>query len=338
MSKIQRQIPTEILFDIFLFIPRSDLPGLILTCSLFFSVAQPLLFQRLWLLRWGTERTIPFVDAMESHPRLAHMIRVLNLGQCFSFRSFGLVKRLLSVATRVDELLIAGHTYGMTSAFLEYPFLLCNIRRIRCCVDSAQFFTKLIPSLPSLRCLQVDYVGRGVTESTGFALPLEGHEQRSLDQLVKYSGPSFVLHSLSSGSHIRHITSLDPLTTPLLYHLGQAVGNQLESLHLQQERSGRFCIHDHHCLPPTLLPSLFPNLQSVAWLGITLSLSDQVGARISLSSKTPDLSYSYTRKIHPPTFLTKLFLMHSSSSLGYVASGSWLNARAYTAQACFTHS
>jgi hypothetical protein len=288
MSKIQRRIPPEILLDIFLFVPRSHLSVLILTCSLFFSVAQPLLFQRLWLLRWGTEPTIPFVDAMESHPRLAQMIRVLNLGQCFSSRSFGLVKRLLSVATRVDELLIAGHTYGMTSAFLEYPpELLCNIRRIRCCVDSAQFFAKLIPSLPSIRCLQVDYVGRGVAESTCFDLPLEGPQQRNLDQLVKYSGPSFVLHSLSSGSHIRHITSLDPLSTPLLYHLSQVVGNQLESLHLQQEKSGRFCVYDHHCLPPTLLPSLFPNLQSVAWLDITLISNDQVGVRVTPQFENP---------------------------------------------------
>jgi len=101
-----------------------------------------------------------FVDAMERPPRLAQMIRVLNLGQCFSSRSFRLVKRLLSVDTRVDELLIAGHTYRMTSAFLEYPpELLCSIRRIRCCADSDELFIKSIPSLPSLRSLQVDYVG-----------------------------------------------------------------------------------------------------------------------------------------------------------------------------------
>jgi hypothetical protein len=250
MSTIQTQIPTEILLDIFLYIPRSQLSVLTLTCSSFFSVAQSLLFQRVWVLRWGTERTIPFVDAMEHHPRLAQMIRVLNLGQCFSSRSFGLLKRLLSVATRIDELLIAGHTYGMTSAFLEYPpELLCNISRIRCCVDSDEFFAKFIPSLPSIRCLQVDYIGRGVAESTNFALPLEGPAQRSLDQLLKYSGPSFVLHSLSSRSHIRHITSLEPLTTPLLHHLGQVVGNQLESLHLQQEKSRSF-----PCSRPPLPP------------------------------------------------------------------------------------
>ena len=311
MSKLQTKIPTEILLDIFLFIPRSELSVLTLTCSLFFSVAQPLLFQRVWVLRWGTERTVPFVDAMERHPRLAQMIRVLNLGQCFSSRSFWLVKRLLSAATRVDELLIAGHTYGMTSAFLEYPpELLCNIRRIRCCMDSGDFFAKFIPSLPSIRCLQVDYVGRGVPESTTFPLPPEGPAQRSLDQLVKYSGPSFVLHSLSSDSHVRHITSLEPLTVPLLRHLGQVVGQQLESLHLQQEQSGSFRVHDHHCLPPTLLPSLFPNLQSVAWLSVPLSLNDQVGVHVSLKLKIPDRSYSHTRKIHLPTVLPKLLLMY----------------------------
>jgi len=292
MSKIERQIPPEILFDIFLYIPRLELSAVTLTCSFFFTIAQSLLFQRVWVLRWGTERTIPFVDAMERHPHLAQMIRVLNLGQCFSSRSFGLVKRLLSVATRVDELLIAGHTYGMTSAFLEYPpGLLCNIRRIRCCVDSDKFFAKLVPSLPSIRCLQVDYVGRGVAETTNFALPLDGPAQRSLDQLVKYSGPSFVLQSLSSGSHIRHITSLEPFTTPLLHHLGQMVGNQLESLHLQQGKSGHFRVYEHHCLPPTFLPSLFPNLQSVAWLSIALitpSLNDQVGIRVRLVLKTSD--------------------------------------------------
>ena len=47
------------------------------------------------------------VGAMGRHPRLAQMIRVLNLGPCFSSRSFGFVKRLLSAAIRVDELLIA---------------------------------------------------------------------------------------------------------------------------------------------------------------------------------------------------------------------------------------
>lgn len=281
MPKIETQIPTEILLDIFLYIARSELSVLTLTCSIFFAIAQPLLFQRVSVLRWGTERSVPFVDAMERHPRLAQMIRVLNVGQCFSARSFGLVQRLLSATTRVDELLIAGHTYGMTRAFIEYPSeIFYNIRRIRCCVDSDEFFAKFIQSLPSLRCLQVDYVGRGVAESTNFVLPLEGSAKRILDQLVKYSGPAFVLQSLSSDSHIRHITSLEPITTPLLRHLGQVVGNQLESLHLQQEKSGRFHIYDHHCLPYTLLPSLFPNLQSVAWLSITLSLDDQVGPRL----------------------------------------------------------
>ena len=293
MSKIETQVPTEILLDIFLYIPRSELSVLALTCSLFFTVAQPLLFQRVSVLKWGTERTIPFVDTMERHPRLAQMIRVLSLGQCFSSRSFGLVKRLLSVTTRVDELLIAGHTYGMTSAFLEYPpELFCNIRRIRCCVDSDEFFTKFIQSLPSLRCLQVDYVGRGVAESANFVLPLQGCAKQVLDQQVKYAGPSFVLQSLSSDSHIRHITSLEPVTMPLLRHLGQVVGNRLESLHFQQETSGRFHIYDHHCLPHTLLPSLFPNLQSVAWLSITLQLNDQVCACVWLIMKTPDLSPS----------------------------------------------
>ena len=43
------------------------------------------------------------VDAMERHPRLAQMIRALNLGQCSSSKSFWIVKRLLSAATRVDE-------------------------------------------------------------------------------------------------------------------------------------------------------------------------------------------------------------------------------------------
>ena len=307
---IKTQIPTEILLDIFLYIPRSQLSNLALTCSLFSELAQSLLFQRVWVLRWGTERTIPFVDAMERHPRLAQMIRVLNLGQCFSSRSFGLVRRLLSAAPRIDELLIAGHTYGMTSAFLESPpELLANIRSIRCCVDSDEFFAKLIPSLPSIRSLQVDYIGRGVAESTNFALPLEHPAQRSLDQLVKYSGPSFVLQSLSSRSHIRHITSLEPLTTPLLRHLGEIVGDQLESLHLQQEQSGRLRVYDHHCLPPTLLPSLFPNLQSVAWLSITLCENDSVGARVSLVVTASNVSQSHNRTIPLPTLRTKLSLM-----------------------------
>jgi len=63
----------------------------------------------------------------------------------------------------------------MTSAFLAHhpPELLCNIRRISCCVDSDEFFAILIPSLPSTCYLQMDYVGRGVPESTTFDLPLE---------------------------------------------------------------------------------------------------------------------------------------------------------------------
>jgi hypothetical protein len=308
MSKIERQIPTEILLDIFLYIPRSDLSALTLTCSHFFAITQPLLFQRVWVLRWGTERTIPFVDAMERHPRLAQMIRVLNLGQCFSSRSFGLVRRFLSVATRADELFVAGHTYGMTGAFLEYPpELLCNIRRIRCCVDSNEFFAKLIPSLPSIRSLQVDYIGRGVAESASLALPLAGPAQRTLDGLLKYSGPSFILQSLSSDSRVRHITSLDALTTPLLRHLGQIVGDQLETLQVQQEKSGRFCVYDHHCLPPSLLPSLFPNLQSVAWLSVSLASGDQVGTRFSITLETSDLLHSRTCKMHSPTPLIEIF-------------------------------
>ena len=310
MPKIVTQIPTEILLDIFLDIARSELAVLTLTCSLLFSVAQPLLCQRVSILRSGTEPTIPFVEAMERHPRLAQMIRTLNLGQCRSFKSFGLVKRLLSVTTRVNELLIAGHTYGMTTAFLKYPpELFCSIRRIRCCVDSDEFFTKFMQALRSVRCLQVDYVGRGVTESTSFCLPLEGSAKRVLDQLEKYSGPTVILQSLSSDSHIRHITSLEPVTTSLLCHLGQVVGNQLPTLHFQQENSNHFHIYDRHCLPHTLLPSQFPNLQSVAWLSITLSLKDQVSVHVCLILKTPDFSHSSIRETQVPFLPTEPFYM-----------------------------
>lgn len=44
--------------------------------------------------------------------------------------------------------------------------LLCNIRRTRCYMDSDEFVAKFIPSRPSIHCLQVDEVGRGVPEST----------------------------------------------------------------------------------------------------------------------------------------------------------------------------
>lgn len=85
------------------------------------------------------------MDEMERHHHLDQMIRVLNLGQCLSSRSFGPVKRFLFVPTRVDELLIAEHTSGMRRASLEYPpGLLCNIRGTRGCVDNDEFFTNLL--------------------------------------------------------------------------------------------------------------------------------------------------------------------------------------------------
>ena len=76
---------------------------------------------------------------------------------------------------------------------------------------------------------------------------------------------------------------------PPLHHLGQVIGHQLETLHLEQEKSGHFHVHDHHFRPPTLLLSLFPNFQSVAWLSITLGLNDQVSVHVSLKLKTSDL-------------------------------------------------
>lgn len=33
---------------------------------------------------------------------------------------------------------------------------------------------------------------------------------------------------------------------PLLHHLGQVIGHQLESLHPEREKSGHFRVHDHH--------------------------------------------------------------------------------------------
>ena len=88
-----------------------------------------------------------------------------------------------------------------------------------------------------------------------------------VNRLEKYGGPPYPLNYLHNSTPLSHLTCTTEIPSPPLQRLGGLIGQQLLHLHfplyMTEKPDIRFIRNTY--LPPSLIPSLFPNLHYVAW-------------------------------------------------------------------------
>ena len=94
---------------------------------------------------------------------------------------------------------------------------------------------------------------------------LEPSPSKWIDNLVKYRGYSYLVEGLSEDAKLSHLCSTNPLSEETLHRLAS---KRLLSLHIDIPQYPQSL--EELSLPLSLLPPLFPNLQSVVCLSVQL--------------------------------------------------------------------
>ena len=88
-----------------------------------------------------------------------------------------------------------------------------------------------------------------------------------MNRLEKYHGPSYPLDYIRNDIPLHRLISTNPAPSPVLERLGQLVGQQLFTLHVNTSltRYGDRTLIGKDCLSPSIFPSSFPNVRYVSW-------------------------------------------------------------------------
>jgi len=259
------RFPTEIMVQIASCLPKNDLSRFGTCSSKCATIAQPQLYHTLTLLEKSDSfrRCSQFLMNVASRRHLPSMIRVLSIVGEDAWPELSLAE-LIRLCDHIEELLLPGSDIGAypSDSRLFFGMPVSHLRRFRCRRHKA------IPDL-------MKWVTR-ITTLSDVRLPERSNMKMAaylghtivppawLKNLERYWGPPEVLGGLKSDCKLLHLSTHLDMSDSQLRQLASACGDQLQTLHHFSEY-GYGWARDPN-LPPALLPQLFPNLRSVAWI------------------------------------------------------------------------
>ena len=261
-------LPTETILHIISFLSGEDLKHFSLVSTRFTPLAQPVLFESVSLMGGGKitgEKFADFVDVVIKPPRIAIMIKRLFIAGSFNECTHRQpLVQLLEQVHNLREFLCYPYVTPPWIPFRPCQFL--QLHRIQWCLlgTGPDILHTILPYSP-VTDLTLFGCPTHLQSKVAFAAFLEPSPSKWIDSLVKYRGCSYLIEGLSKDAKLLHFSSSNPLSEETLRGLAS---KRLLSLHahtqLYPESLGvRY-------LPPSLLPPLFPNLQSVACLPVQL--------------------------------------------------------------------
>ena len=201
------------------------------------------------------------------------MIKVLIIGRS---KAAELLRHLFEIVSNLEEL----HIQCPVANSQLPPHYFPNLRRLH--IYNPAFFndiiTDFIPRHESLNDLKISFVLDSFTSgpvTLPMLPPAESAVASSVNRLVTYHGPRDLLHLLTRNSSMKHATSSHQLDEGTLRKLSRAVSRGLLSLIIDDPMDPTH----YNTLPASLIPSLFPNLRSIAWLSVddtSASVIDQL--------------------------------------------------------------
>ena len=264
-------LPTETILHIISFLSNDDLKHFSLVSTRFTSLAQPALFKSVRPLmavgkiyHWNFAN---FVDMVIKSPRrLGIMIKRLEIGPNFDeschHQPFD---QLLEQVYNLRELLCYPYRSPPSIPFRPHQFP--QLHRILWPLlgTGADILHTILP-YSSVTDLSLPWCPRHLLSKVAFAALLARSPSNWINNLVRYQGPSYLIEGISEDARLLHLCSTNPLSAETLHGLAS---KRLLSLHVDVELDHRS--HEGYYIPPSLLPSLFPNLQSVACLSVQLN-------------------------------------------------------------------
>ena len=260
-------LPTETILHIISFLSGKDLKHFSLISTRFTPLAQPALFKDVKILMGvgniRSDNFIDFVDVVIKEPRLGLMIKRLDIGARFDKSLHRPLVRLLQQVLNLRELLCHSNDPLPSIPFRPYQFP--QLHRIQWPLlgTGVEILHTLLPYSPVID-LSLLWCPTYLQSKVAFAALLKLSPSKWINNVVRYTGPPYLIQGLSKDAKLLHFCSRHSLSEETLLGLAS---KRLLSLHISLETSFRSHAEGH--IPPSHLPSLFPNLQSVVWLTAT---------------------------------------------------------------------
>ena len=145
-----------------------------------------------------------------------------------------------------------------------------QLRRLRCSagyvgVKFRQLLVGIPPTCTNLIELYIPHLEDGWFKTFD---PAGSATATWVSRLKKYRGPPFPLSYLGDDVPLYQFTSTTAVSPPMLQRLGRLVGQQLVALYVHIYLTIDFSLTVANYLPPSTIPSLFPNLQYVGWFPV----------------------------------------------------------------------
>jgi len=263
-------LPIETILHIISFLPRKDLKHLSLVSRRSGPLAQQALFKSVRILMYGnlicSENFLGFVNMIIKWPHIGGWIKRLDIGATLDEGlHYRPLVQLLELVHDLRELLCNSPNFRASIPFR--PHQLPQLRLLKWPVTGLRIdiFHTLLPYSSITDLYLLGRPDRLVTKAT-FASLLEPSSSGWINKLVRYTGTPYLIEGLSEDANLLHFCSENPLSEGTLRGIAN---KRLLSLHVKVEWCRRTSIEDLH-IPPSPLPFLFPNLQSVAWFNVQL--------------------------------------------------------------------
>ena len=261
-------LPTETILHIISFLSGGDLKRFSLVSTRFTPLAQPVLFESVHLMGFGkisSSNFANFVDVVIKSPRIRIMIKRLKIGIRYDdYSHHQPLVQLLEQVHNLRELICYPYIHPPSIPFRPHQFP--RLHRIKWPLPGTGtgILYTILPYSP-VTDLSLLECPTHLRSKDAFTALLEPSSSEWINNLVKYRGCSYLIEGLSKDAKLLHFSSTNPLSEETLRGLASKRLLSLHSHTLMCPQS-----FEERFLPPSLLPPLFPNLQSVACLPMQL--------------------------------------------------------------------
>lgn len=262
------RLPTELVIHILRYMSKDELKAIGFVSFEYRSLVLPFLFNRIRLWSWmvSTQGISSLIACLQSNVRLSSAIRVLDAEfKSGAYREEDL-RRIMKITPSWDGLTLPAGSGLPLSVFDDQSKL--RLRRLRCTggpvgLKFNHLLLNILPACTNLVELEIPDIDNRWFQNFDASGSVAAVW---INRLRKYRGPPFPLSYLHSTA-LCQLTSTAEVPSPMLQTLGLLVGQQLVALfvHVHLIASKDFNLIGKNHLPPSTIPSLFPNLQYVGW-------------------------------------------------------------------------
>jgi len=267
------RLPTELVIQILEYMSMRELKIIGFISSEYRSLVIPFLFRRICPWSWeATRRDIPdLIACLRNNHRLSSVVRMLDAWAISnSQQQLEEIRQIMEITAWWEGLILPVVDEHIPLAVFDDNTKL----QLRCLKfippisfvgpKLSHLLLNILPTCVNLIDLEIPILKEDwfkTSDPNGSAITIW------MNRLKIYRGPSYPLHYLRNGSPLHQLICKTEVPSPMLHSLGRLAGQKLYTLlvHLNWPKGHAYRSTGKHYLPPSPIPSLFPNLQDAGY-------------------------------------------------------------------------